>query len=1231
MTNTGSFREVFRFEVEYRLRQPSTWVYAAILLGVPFLMMHLINGSSQQMNAPEPVMNISAVLGGIGMLVSAGMFGDAAARDVSSRMHALFYTSPLGEAHYVLGRFLGAATVNALLLLGVPIGLLVASVMPYMDAGMFGPVQPAAYVQAYLLMLLPNLVLIGACMFAAAVLARHSLATYAGGIALWALSLVAGDFTDGVTNRTLAALADPFGGTAIATVTRYWTPAERNARQIGWPEIMLWNRAIWLSVATLVMLFAAWRFRFVHPVRVPRRRGFRRWWQRWSRRGTMDDTTNNSINDAVNDAVNDTASERLSPLAGATQQVATDARSFSPTARVRQTMAVASRAWRDIAATKAFLTMLVGALLLVFAVGWDVGTERFGTSTWPVAQLIAGTVLSTVIAPVMTVLIAIMAGELVWRERDVGLGDIVDAAPVSDGVTFVGRFLALVGMLVVLQVVLAGAGMLLQTVRDYHRHEPLVFLELLFGVKLVDYLLFAALALTVHVLVNNKYVGHLVVVLCYAFTISAGSLGIRHRLLVYGADPGWVWSDFNGLAPFVQGLVWLKLYWASWALLLAVLASLFWTRGRSLAFGTRVTLARQRLRGGLQRTAVMAVALIFLLGGFVFYNTNVLNAYTTPAAGAARSAYFERSYKRYEKASQPRLVAARMRVELYPASRAAELRGTFHFVNRTARPIDSLHVMVNTGVETRVVSFDRPARAALDDSTVGYRIYLLERPIAPGDSLVMTFDVGVHPRGFRNSGAPTDVSANGTYIDRSWLPLFGYQPGREVTDEKVRREQGLPPREAPPTAGDVEARAAEGNDVELVTADVIIGTDSAQTAIAPGTLMREWREHGRHYFQYRSDQPVRFGGTVLSAKYAVRETTWQDIPLQVFHHPTHDVNVDRMLRSMRASLAYYTANFGPYQFRQLRVVEFPQYANFARAHPGTIAFSEGSAFLTRIDSGEVDRTFFVVAHETAHQWWGGQVIPFGGPGAPMVSETLAQYSSMMVLEAEYGPAMARRFYDYNMDEYLRGRRVFTNREVPLLDVLRQNYVYYYKGAVAMYTLRERLGAAAVNGALRRFLEAYAGPDAPAATSRALYAELKVATPDSLHPLLSDLFEHITLWNVRTDSVSTTPGGAGGWRVTMYVNAAKARADSIGRQTPIPMDEPVEIGVFSDDSVGADGLGKQLYLQQHRIRSGQQTITVTVPTRPARAGIDPYRKFIERSRDDNVKSLVKSSQEGEGGL
>lgn len=1184
--------EIFRFEVEYRVRQPSTWVYALVLFGIPFLLMHAINGSSKFLNAPTALMQIAGTLGSMGMLVTAGIFGDAAARDVHWRMHSLFYTSPLRESHYLVGRFLGALAINAVLLLGIPLGLLLASQMPYMEAGKFGPVVIAAYVQPYFLLLLPNLIVIGAFMFAAAAFTRQSLATYVGGIVLFVLGLVAGQLTDGVANPTLSALTDPFGVSAITAMTEYWTPLESNSRLIGWPQVLLLNRALWLVMAIGAFALLVARFRFAHAGSTVKQR----WWQRRAVPGSADTTTEKQI-----------------PRATRVE----DRRSFTFAARIRQSFAVAVRAWREVAANRAFLVILVGALLFVFGYGWDVGAGNFGTNSWPVTHLVAGTVLSTALAPVMALLIAIFAGELIWRERDVRLGDIAAVAPIPNWVAFLGRFFALVAMLITLQLVFVIAGALLQTVRGYDRYEFDVYLKLVLGIGLVNYVLLGALAMAVHVIVNNKYLGHMVVVLYFVSTMLSGLIGINHTMLVYGSDPGWIWSDLNGLAPFINGLVWFKLYWAAWALLFAVVASLFWTRGRETHLRGRLALARQRLTGPALRAMAVAVVLIVSLGGFVFYNTNILNENGSIDEYAIERAEYEKRYKRFQGAAEPSLVKAELRVEIYPKDRAAEISGIFRFVNRTGKPIDTLHVLPSLEVETRELTWSRPARHVVNDTLRRYSIYILEQPLAPGDSVNMTFEVESRPRGFQNSGAPTLVTENGTYFGRPWLPALGYLSGRELTDEKLRREQGLLTKTLPPSAGDVDAQETGPGApaVELVDIETIIGTDARQTAMTTGTLVREWQENGRRYFHYRTDGPTSFGAPILSAEYSVHQDKWNDIPVRVYFHPTHEANVERMARSMKASLAYYSKHFGPYQFRELRIVEFPRYAGFARGHPHMIAFSEGSAFLTRVDSGEVDRPFFVVAHETAHQWWGGQVTPASAAGAGLVSETLAQYSSMMVLETVYGKDMVRQFYDWNMNTYFQYRTVFTNREVPLLNVVNHAYLHYYKGAVAMYTLREFVGADSVNAALRRFREKYAGDQAPPATSRALYAELRQITPDSLKPLLSDLFEHITLWNIRTDSARADSVGDGTFRVSLFVDVAKVRADSIGRETPTEMNDLVEVGAFAAAD-GGDG-GKPLYLKPHRLRAGKQVIQFILPSRPVSAGLDPNRKMLERDRGDNV--------------
>ncbi len=106
------------------------------------------------------------------------------------------------------------------------------------------------------------------------------------------------------------------------------------------------------------------------------------------------------------------------------------------------------------------------------------------------------------------------------------------------------------------------------------------------------------LAVLVHVIVDQKYVGHMIALVAFGFMTFAPALGIENNLFVYGSDPGWSYSDLSGFGASLAPLVWFKLYWAAWALLLAVAAKLLWVRGREgrlgRDFGRRVGGSRVR-------------------------------------------------------------------------------------------------------------------------------------------------------------------------------------------------------------------------------------------------------------------------------------------------------------------------------------------------------------------------------------------------------------------------------------------------------------------------------------------------------------------------------------------------------------------------------------------------------------------------------------------------------------
>ncbi|HEX2832625.1 MAG TPA: M1 family aminopeptidase [Thermoanaerobaculia bacterium] len=1178
------FGEVFRYELSHRLRSVSTWLYAGFLFLIGFWVIHVAATGTNptHVNAPQALAETTALFCGLfGILVTAGLFSDAAIRDRAAGMDPLLFTTRLRPAEYLGGRFLAALAINGILALASPLGLAVATLMPYLQRDAIGPNQLAAYLQPVLLFLLPNLVLIGAILFTIAALTRQAIPVYLGAIAIFIGYLVAANYWSGITNPMLSALADPLGINALKAMTAYWTTSERNTRLIGFPSMLLWNRVLWLAIAAALLAVLQRTFRFTQ----------RDVKQRKERRpGSVD------------------APRQVRP-AGAVPQVRDV---FGSRTRMRQTLAVMRQSLAEAMSGFAFPLAFLATIGLVVLWGWNLGESVFDTITWPVTHLVAQVVLSERAIVIPWLVIALFAGELVWKDRETGAAQIADAAPVRTSIVLLGRFLALVALIALFQLAFLLGGILLQALQGYYAFELGLYVRILFGWHCVEYVLLAAFAMTVHVLVNHKYVGHVVVLLATFFNHSA-LYGIHH-LLIYNGGPALTYSEMNGFGPFVTPFVWFKLYWAAWALLFAVVTMLFWVRGPELGLRQRLATARARFTARAARIAGLAVALILAFGGFIFYNTNVLNAYLPPQKAGLPQAEYERRYARYRNLPQPVIDGAELRFEIDPEQGAVDMRGAYRLVNRSGAPIRSVHVETPSGrdYEVRSMKFDRGAKAELVDAEHGYRIFALARALAPGESMRFSFEVAFRPHGFRHGGSQTTVVRNGSYFDRRLLPFIGYQPGFEVSGDSERKRYGLPSRPSMPGPGDATARRYQSGfrDGDRMQIETIVGTAPDQIAVVPGMLRRSWMENGRRYVHYSSRIPETFGTAVFSARYAVKKGQWKDVALEIFHHPPHRANLDRMMSGMQASLDYYTSTFGPYPYRELRIVEVPPYSINARAFPSALALAEQN-FITRTEPGLVDLTFFGTTHEVAHQWWGGQIRPAYAKGRRFVSESLANYSAMLVTEKVLGPAEARRVYDFQMNRYLQ-RRGETGKDVPLLKVDDDMpHVSYGKGAVAMYTLREQIGADTMNVALRRFLEKYRGSGPPYPTSLDLYAELRAVTPPSMHSLLTDLFETITLWDIKTQCAASRRLADGTYEVTLEVMAQKLRADSAGAETATPMNDLLEVGVF------APGKDEPSSLTRHRIRSGPQTIRIIVPHEPSRAGVDPYRKLIERERDDNV--------------
>lgn len=1013
-------------------------------------------------------------------------------------------------------------------------------------------------------------------LFALSTVTRNVLASYAGSVLLYVLYFTASALTNSPImassvsgsneQSSLAALLDPFALSAFFEQTRHWTPALRNTRLIALSGNFLLNRLLWIaaSIAVLGIVYRLFAFRVVSKSRKPLH-----------------------------------------------VDIAASTSPFTPYIPV----ATQPSAWAAyLAATKleirTFLWTLPFLAMILLWVGLatielinDVNGGEYGAASYPASGMLFAT-LFTPLKMLATILLIYTSAEIVWRERSLRISGILNALPVSNAVFVASKCTALTALVLTLTTTGLGTAALLQLAKGW---TPDVVLLLSFTYFMAAPLvLFACAAIFIQTISPHKYFGMLLVVLLAVLSLGGGAFGIDQLLLRFGSTPPISYSDMNGFGHTAR-FHWFILYWSALAGVLILFATALWRHGSD---GLRRFLPILRASPRLARVlATILIAVFLASGAFIFYNTNVLNASESQSDILDWQAAYEKSYKAYATLPQPHITEVRATVDLYPNERRYRVRGEYVLVNDTTSSIDRILIAVRRDAASATLTM--PSSRRTHDPHFNQHLFQLDSPLPPRGQTTLRFDITYAPQGFETGERDQTIVGNGSFLmtHRSF-PTIGYRAGYEIEDARERRRRGLPAASAALASNEVLQRDEAAN-ADWVRFDVTVSTSGDQRVVAPGRIVREWEHEGRRSFHFRPDAPIPNQFIISSARYAIKRETHHGVAIEIYHHPTHAYNVARMMRASAESLQVFGERFGPYPHATLRLVEVPSdvidFGGFAG--PGVIFFGENRAFLIDArDPRRLDLVYRRVAHEVAHQWWGYNLVPTNAPGATVLSESLTKYSELLALEKAYGREQVRQLLTFELDLYLSGRTSETGTEPPLTRVDNQAYLYYRKGALVMYALKDLLGETTVNRALRNLLHEQGGPRHQPAVADLLRHLHAVADP-AQRILIDQWMNDVVLYDLQLDSAQSRRLANGKYEVTMRITAKK---DS--RDQPIPMREWIDIGLFSDDE-------KPLYLAKHLLHEGTQEVVVMIDQPPMNAVVDPYVCRIDRNRFDNGKSVV----------
>ena len=1204
-------KEIFLFELHYRRKRPATWIYFFIMILIGLLTTSTdviqVGGTSNILkeNSPYSVAYILMVLSSVfGTFMASAIMGVSILRDFEHHTEAMFFTTPIRRSDYILGRFLGSYLVLILVLFGLVLGMILGAAWPGITEDFWPAREPEkllpfnfeSYWRPFLQFVVPNAFIVGSIFFLVGGLTRKMIFVYLQAMLFLVLQGIADTVLGDLDNKKYAAWFDPFGARPFTLLTEYWTNAEKNLTQIPFENEILWNRVGWLILG-VVALFAILKFFSTEQVKTGRI---------WRKISVDTEFMKNSQR----------ALPKVNPTYGFSSQI-------------KELGSMVLFYTKNVVKDIPFIGIVVTGIL-VFLINLAFMDSFNDVSVIPTTYRMLDLIVGGFGIFYFIVLI-MYSGELIWKERDVKIHLIQDATPTPTALPLIAKFISIFISLSLVTLVLVFFSMIGQLAQGYFNLEPGLYFKTLWGETLPKFMIWTLLAFFVQVLINNKIAGHAAMIIFFIAMAVASNLGLEHPLLRFNSGGLGTYSDMNSFGHFVPRFSWLGSYWTAFSMFLFAISVLLASRGAEELLKTRLAIGKYRLSKPILTLIFITLISFVATGAYVYYNTNKLNKYANSKEQEKLRGDYEKTLRKYKDALQPRIIDTYLEVDIFPEQRDFTAKGYFVLKNKSEKPISSIYIQENSDNQISIQELEFSIPAKLDSTYMDpfrFRIYALENALLPGDSVTMNFRTSFETNGFEARGSNTDIVENGTFFNNFYFPTLGYSEGNELSQDDDRRKQDLEPKERMREQDDPVGLGQNliGDDADEINFEIILSTSPDQIAIAPGYLQKEWTKENRRYFHYKMDAPMFNFYAIVSARYAVKKEAYKGVNLEIYYHPGHEYNLDRMMKGMKESLDYYQANFTPYQHRQVRIMEFPRYSSFAQSFANTIPFSEGIGFIQDIQEDDLDMPFYVTCHEVAHQWWGHQVAEAQVKGNAMLSESMSQYSALMVMKKNFSPEKMQKFLKYELNNYLRGRSGEDKKEQPLSLVESQGYIHYNKGSLAMYALQDYLGEENVNKAFRNYIEKWNTKNLEQngryPTSMDMLGEIKAITPDSLQYLIQDLFEEITLYENKMEQVSYTKIDSTNFEVTLTIKTEKFKATGIGEEKEVPINEWIWVGVFGKK---VDGEEKLIYYKRHKFNKKETSLTIRVNEEPRKAGIDPLNIFIDRHPDDNVKRASKVSK------
>ncbi|NHM07603.1 M1 family metallopeptidase [Flavobacterium sp. CYK-4] len=841
----------------------------------------------------------------------------------------------------------------------------------------------------------------------------------------------------------LSAILDPFGISAFFFQTTHWSIQQRNTELLELNGVLVFNRIGFVVVAILLLLAASKKFVVVSKIKKNQSSHLKR------------------------------MVSVSTPFCFVNTQQSNQVKwqSFLSFTKIYSTYVVKS------------MPFALLSLGLLFLVGMEIHAAIEKGIRLPQKYASSGLMVSTIIQSfyVFGALIMVFySNDLYWRSERSHF-NFIEESTTNYRLKNASLQVVLIGMVFFFTSVLILQGICFQFLYNYPKIEFLIYLKTYLYTTL-PLILVSIISLIIQRIVKNKYLSlGISGVFILLMTTSLGKIVVKHPLLKFLQTISYDYSDMNGFG-FYENLFIYRLAFG-FCLTLYILFLMQQTK-------------KSIRKAGFWFTSIGLLSLSLILGN------QVVAEYTPKSKSLEllRLVAYEKAYRKYQTVPQPTIKEVIARVDLYPKENRYDIKGQYLLENKTTVSIDE--ILVNFPDDFTIQSAILIHKNQRSKIANQFQIMKLSKPLKPTEKAVLDFELNYRIKPINSHQSFNAIVGNGAFMRISrYFPQIGYQSSYETDEKEIREKYQLGAATAIKKLNEPKAP-----NHDFMSLKMTISTDSNQIAVGVGELQKQWKQNNRSFSSFIAHQiPFRFA--IASAHYKIEKTIYKGKLLEVYYHANHHENVKYLLENAKLTLDYCQANFGPYPFKTIRFAEvssFTQGFN-ATAYPATIYMTENMAFHCNLKADkQPDVINEMAGHELSHLWWGNsQIHPDDRQGAPMLTESLAMYTELMLLKKMYGKEKVKESIAMHQEIY-ETEKGFLG-DAPLIEVTsNQTHIAYSKGAIKMYHLSELIGEDRVNLALKNFINKNKYPN-PKPIATDFLKEVYVVADKKYHKQIKELF------------------------------------------------------------------------------------------------------------------------------